>query len=161
MMNRVVGYEAFNNMKDCFGNEYQVGETYETSGPIKFKENGFHFCTHISDVFRYCDGFDENTVVCEVIGSGDLHRYDDEIYDYLDMYSSSKFEVSKILSREEIVATAMSDGTISVLRLIAGYKLNDEEIALILSRFNEDAVRKYIDYYQKNNKAAFQRKRNV
>ena len=159
MTNRVVGYKAFNNMKDRFGNEYQPGIIYEIPGTIKFRKNGFHFCTNIADVFRYYDGFDDNTVICEVAGFGDLDKYDDEYYDYLDMYASSKLEILKVLSREEVLEIALNNSAIHILRFISGYKLTDEEIDVVLKRCQSPSVQEYIDYYQKNDKTAFQRRR--
>lgn len=153
-MNKVIGYKAFDNMKDYFGNEYEVGCTYESKG-----ESKFHFCEHIADVFRYYDGFDDNTKVCQVIGSGNLVHYDDETFEYFDMYESNKLEIIKVLSREEILEATYNDGFMSTLRLISSYKLTDEEIEAILNKHNEPAVKNYINYYQRNDEKAFIRTR--
>ncbi len=158
-MNKVIGYKAFNNMQDRFGNSYQLDVTYEVSGPVKFRKNGFHFCKNIEDVFRYYDGFDDNTIVCLVEGFGELDEYEDEMNEYFDMYSSSKLKILKILSRDEVLQIALSNGVISMLRFISGYKLTDEEINIILDRYHETLVEDYISYYQRGNKEVFQRKR--
>ncbi len=154
MMNKITGYKAFNNMKDYFGNTYEPGIEYGS------KDNKFHYCGHIADVFRYYNGFDDNTIVCKVEGSGEIYKYDDEVYDYLDMYESSNLKVLKPLSREEILETAFNDGVMSTLRLISSYKLTDEEINTILDRYcYEPSVKNYINYYQKNDEKAFTRNR--
>ena len=154
-----MGYKAFNNMQDRFGNTYQLDVVYEVVGPVKFRKNGFHFCKNIEDVFRYYDGFDDNTVVCRVVGFGELDEYDDEMHEYFDMYSSSKLRILKVLSRNEILQTVLNNGVVSMLRFISGYKLTDEEIDIILSMYHETLVEDYISYYQRGDKEVFQRKR--
>ena len=158
MMNRVIGYKAFDNMKDRYGNEYATDIIYEIPGMVNLRKEGFHFCEHISDVFRYYNGFDDNTVVCKVVGMGELDKYDDEYNEYFDMYESSKLRILKELSREEILEAACNDGIFSVLRLISSYKLTEEEINTILSRYNDNAIKDYIDYYQRNDEQAFIRR---
>lgn len=159
-MSRVVGYKAFDNMKDRFGNEYRTDIIYELTGPIKFRKNGFHFCKHIADVFRYYDGFSDDTIVCKVVGYGDLDKFDDENYEYFDMYASSKLKIIKELSREEILEATFKDGFMAILRLISGYKLNNDEIDMILDRYHEPIIEDYINYYQRKNEKAFVRKRS-
>ncbi len=158
-MNKVTGYKAFNNMQDRFGGSYQLDVVYEVSGPVKFRKNGFHFCKNIEDVFRYYDGFDENTVVCLVEGFGELDEYEDETNEYFDMYASSKLRILKVLSRREVLQTVLSNGVISILRFISGYRLTDDEINIILDMYHETLVKDYISYYQIGDKEVFQRKR--
>ncbi len=159
MMNKVVGYKAFNNMMDRYGNVYELNKDYHVKGKIKWQKNGFHFCHNLEDVFRYYDGFDENTVVCMVEGFGTVYTYFDEYADYYDMYVSSDIRILKVLSREEIINEVLSKNIFSVKRLVAGYKLTDEEINLILGTTNYKMIQPYINYYQKNDKEAFVRKR--
>ena len=159
MMNRVRGYKAYDNMNDRFNNEYEVGKEYFVDGPIKFKQCGFHFCKNLEDVFRYYDGFDENTVICEVEGYGDIDTYNDEFYGYYDMYASSNLKIIKVLSREEIIDIVINRSIDSIKRFISGFKLTETEEKMILDKFKEEVIEKYISYYQKNDKEAFQRKR--
>ena len=159
MMNKIKGYKAYNNMNDRFNNIYELDQEYEVKGPVKFRKNGFHFCKNIEDVFRYYDGFDQNTIICEVEGYGEIDTYNDEYYGYYDMYASSKIKILKVLSRDEIIDIVINEGLDEIKRFIAGFKLNNDEIELILEKFNEETVEKYINYYQKDDKEAFQRKR--
>ena len=159
MMNKIKGYKAFNNMTDRYGNIYEVGSTYEVTGPIKFQKNGFHFCKNLEDVFRYYDGFDENTTICEIEGYGDYDKYSDTYYDYYDMYAISSFKILKILNREEILNNVLNKGLMSTIRLISGYYLTDEEINTILNKYNDPMVDDFINYFQKDDLNAFVRKR--
>ena len=65
-------------ISDPFWYRPPAGKEYYIEGPIKFKERGFHFCKNLEDVFRYYNGFDENTVICEVEGFGEIDTYNDE-----------------------------------------------------------------------------------
>lgn len=158
-MNKITGYKAFDNMKDQYGNSYEVNKEYTQPGTIKFGTNGFHFCTHIADVLRYCDGFNDNTIICLVEASGEIDVYQDEYNEYFDMYSSSNLKIVKVLSREEIMDIALSENVHHVIRFIKGYKLTDEEINQIMDLYPNSIIKDYIDYYQKNDQEAFIRKR--
>lgn len=159
MTNKVIGYKAFNNMMDRYGNTYELNKDYHAKGRIKWQENGFHFCKNLEDVFRYYDGFDENTVVCMIEGYGTILTYCDSYAEYFDMYVASDIKILKVLSREEIINEVLNKNIFSVQRLIAGYKLTEEEIDLILKKADYERINQYINYYQKNDKEAFQRKR--
>lgn len=158
-MNKITGYKAFDNMKDQYGNTYEINKEYTQTGPIKFGVNGFHFCTHIADVLRYYDGFNENTIICLVEASGETDIYQDEYNEYFDMYASSNIKILKILSREEIMEIVLNESVHSVIRFIKGYKLTEEEINQIIDLYPNSIIKDYIDYYQKSNQEAFIRKR--
>lgn len=160
MMNKIKGYKAYNNMNDRFNNSYEIGKEYYIEGPIKFKERGFHFCKNLEDVFRYYNGFDENTVICEVEGFGEIDTYNDEYYGYYDMYASSNIKIIKVLSREEIIDIIINRNIDSIKRFISGFKLTEEEELIILNKFKEEIIEKYINYYQKNDEKAFTKKRS-
>lgn len=159
-MNKTIGYKAFTNMKDRYNNTYEIGKTYSVKGKIKWQENGFHFCKNLEDVFRYYDGFDENTDICLVKGFGTIKTYYDNYFEYYDMYVSSDISIIKKLSREEIIEKVIHKSIFSITRLISGYKLTDNEINYILENSDFRILKPYINYYQKNDKTAFQRKRN-
>lgn len=142
-------------MEDRFGNSYETPVLYDNCGD---NHRDLHFCGNIADVFRYCDGFDDNTNICLVEGSGEIYKYDDEIFEYFDMYVPSKLRVISVLSREEILAAALEGSFPSVLRFISGYKLTEEEIAIILDKYKDKHIENYINYYQRNDEKAFQRK---
>ena len=61
-MKEVKGYKAFNKDKtNRYGLPFTEGVTYKVGGDISFGNagNGFHMCTHLSDVFRYFDAIDD------------------------------------------------------------------------------------------------------
>lgn len=158
MMNKVVGYMALNNMKDRFGNEYQVGGNYHMDGDITYEHNGFRFCGNLEDVFRYCNGFDENTNICLVEGFGKVRIDNDETMEYFDLYATSDLTVLKVLEREEIINDVINKNCFSKARLIAGFKLTDEEIDYMLQNSIGEHLEPYVDYYQRGDKKAFQRR---
>ena len=51
----VTAYKAFGPDWKCRDFQFEVGKTYEMSGPIVPCERGFHACTIPHDVFRYYD----------------------------------------------------------------------------------------------------------
>ena len=159
MMNSITGFKAFNNMMDRYGNTYELNKEYKVYGSIKFHKNGFHFCKNLEDVFRYYDGFDKNTIVCQVYGYGVLDKYDDIYNDYYDMYASSNIKLIKTLTRDEILNIVLNKGVNSIIRLISGYYLNNEEINIILNKYNNQEVRNFIDYYQKDILNAFEKRK--
>lgn len=158
-MNKVIGYKAFSCMNDRFNNIYKLNNEYKVEGEIKFGQNGFHFCEHLEDVFRYYDGFDEDTVICQVEGYGQIDTHEDKNYGYYDMHATSKMKILKVLSREEIMDIIMGKNIECVKRFIAGYKLTKEEKEQIQDKYNFEIIEQYIDYYQYDNKEAFQRTR--
>ena len=159
MKNRIKGYKAYTNMMDKYGNTYELQKEYSQNGDIKFGINGFHFCTHIADVFRYYDGFDSDTNICEIEGYGELNKYDDEYNEYFNMYASSKIKILKSLSREEIIDAVLEENIFAALRFIQGYKLTEEEMQRFIQKYQNQIIQDYINYYQKNKKDTFQRKR--
>ena len=50
----MIGYKAFNSDWTCRGKQYKVGESYHEDN-VKLCNHGMHFCTELSDVFRYYD----------------------------------------------------------------------------------------------------------
>ena len=123
MMNRIKGYKAFNNMMDRYGNVYEIDKEYHVAGRIKWQENGFHFCNNLEDVFRYYDGFCENTTICLVEGFGTIVTYYDDYAEYYDMYVSSDIKILKVLSREEIINEVLDKNIFAKQRFISGFKL--------------------------------------
>lgn len=149
----IKGYKAIN--KDCtnrYGFKLEVGKTYFKDGEIKFGNhgNGYHMCLNIEDTLRYFDFFNEDCIICEVEGFGEIKEYEDTYNDYYDMYVVSNIKITKMLNREEVInkVLSMTDER-DVKRFISGYKLNENEIGLIADRWHDNInVLKYIDYYQ-------------
>src|SRR3990167_1935804 len=52
---RVTAYKAFNKDWACRGFQYEVGRTYEMTGPVVVCQSGFHACTIPADVWAYYD----------------------------------------------------------------------------------------------------------
>lgn len=156
----VRGYKAFNkNMTNRYGAEFEVGNVYEVEGSAHFGNNGngFHFCKRLEDTLRYFDAMDDEIQIAEVIGSGSICEYCDEYYGYYDMYSATKLEVVKVLSRNDILKMFL-DNQLSnrVIRFIQGYNLNEYEKMAFRYRYSDDmAILKNIDYYQDGIKDAF------
>ena len=94
-----------------------------------------------------------------VEGSGIVFTYYDDYAEYYDMYVSSDIRILKELSREEIINSVLHKNIFSIQRLVSGYKLTDDEINIILENSDSRFIKPYVDYYQKNDKEAFQRKR--
>lgn len=71
----IKGYKAFdrqsslyNGLMNCKGRPYEIGKTYTASGRIVICKNGYHFCTKLTDCFRYYNNV-PGIVICEVEGS--------------------------------------------------------------------------------------------
>ena len=67
----VKGYKVFNPDWTCQGFKYKVGKTYELTGELRIRKNGFHFCKKASDCFNYYP-FDSKNKVAEVIAHGNI-----------------------------------------------------------------------------------------
>src|SRR3990167_4071576 len=72
---RVTAYKAFNKDWACRGFQYEVGRTYEMTGPVVVCQSGFHACTIPADVWAYYDITESRiarvTVVDPVAHEGD------------------------------------------------------------------------------------------
>lgn len=159
MNNKVNGYKAYTvkngELIDNFGNSYKVGELYIVNSEEGSNKRQFQFCTHPADTLRYVDGFNDEIAVCEVVGSGDLQKYDDHNYDYYDMYLSSSLEISRIIPRAELINEILYNSSYpGVERLVSGLKLTDDELNCIISYLQKDNYwlhnKNTIDYYVKN-----------
>lgn len=152
------GYKAFNKgLIDNYGNVYELNKKYLYEGKIKFKQSGFHFCKNMEDVLRYYNSFERDIEICLIKAEDVIEDYDDDYYGYYDMHSSSSFIILKVLSREEIIDIMLETNEIRICRFIQGFKLTEEEIKLILNKYNR--VEDYILYYQKNDEDAFRRRK--
>lgn len=151
----IIGYKAFNkNFTNNYNQKFEVGKTYFCPGKIEYgvNGNGFHFCENIEDTLRFFNAMNEEIIICEVVGMGEILSYDDEYNGYYDMHVCSEIYISKVLSRDEIVNYFISQPKFRQERFIQGYKLTAEEISL----FNSKQLTKTINYYQKNIKDAFE-----
>lgn len=156
---KIKGYKAFNSdLSNRYGALFEVNGTYSVDGEAIFGNNGngFHFCERLEDTLRYFDAMDGEVQIAEVIGSKDIREYNDEYYGYYDMYSATKLEVVRVLTRTEIINMFSSLPGYRVVRFVQGYRLSDEEKAWFKLRYLDDSdVLKAIAYYQEGDKEAY------
>ncbi len=164
------GYKALNSdMTDNCGRKFEEGKTYHVDGELSFAAtgNGFQMCKRMEDSFRYIK--DENSLVASVTGFGEIAESFDDHYEYYDLYVVRDIKINHLLSREEVINNILQGDEYDVCRfIITGFKLTDEEVELIRTKFgSSDMIDKYIDYYVYGNKHAFDdgislmKKRNV
>lgn len=154
----IIGYKAFNNDKTNRYNQiFEEGKSYYITGELKWGShgNGYHFCLHMADVFRYFD----NPLIGKVTSLGKILKYDDEYYGYYDMYVSEGIYINRFLTRKEIIDYFLkSQNYYELEHFLISFKLNKEELkefSLKLKENNE--LKKYLDYYQKQELDAFTR----
>lgn len=157
---RIKGYKAFSeNRVNRYGYQFNEGKHYRVNGDISFGNygNGFHFCTNIEDTFRYVDAMNSKVELAEVIGSGEMVKYNDEYYGYYDMYAASDLDVVRFLSRKEIVEHFLINAnSLAVRRFVSTFKLTEEEIVLFKYKFFDDIdILNAIKYYQENDKDVY------
>lgn len=148
----IKGYKAFHKDKtNRYGKVFEEGKTYCVDGPIVFGNsgNGYHFCTHLSDVFRYFDAIYDEVLVAEVTGRGKLRRYDDEYYGYYDLYCCEQITIERFLPREEIIQIMLHSNEFDVKNFIWTFRLTPEEKFAFFERFSDNkALCEWILYYQ-------------
>ena len=86
----IKGYKGFDQNLKCRDIQYEVGGEYELEGEVKCCRHGLHFCENPFDVFMYYPP--NNSRYCEVEGSGNIDRHDDD----------SKVACSKLKIEKEI-----------------------------------------------------------
>ncbi len=141
----VVGYKMFNgDFTNRYGMKYELGQTYYKEGNIRFGlgGNGFHFCRNFEDTFKYYDT-SEDFILAEVVGSGKLVEYNDEYYEFFQMYASSELKIVRIIDRKEIMEMAKKISYIGYRfkRFIQLYYLTEEEEKELIELYP-----KYEDY---------------
>ena len=156
----IKGYKAFGaGLKNRYGMVFEVGKTYHANGEIEFGcgGNGFHFCTHLSDVFRYYNK-DEEIIVAEVYTEDtgyDIDSYDDDYNGYYDMYACKNISINRIISRKEIIEKMLNSSYYEIVKFIPTFKLTDEEARLFMELSKE--IEKIVRYYQFNEIDIFQK----
>lgn len=155
----VIGYKCFNKgLVTRYGDVLEVGKEYTSIDNPKFGHSGFHFCKNMEDTFRYFDCFNDEVDVCIVEGFGKVERYDDEYYEYFDMYTTDKIKILQKLSREEIIYEGLNLDALRAERFVSTFGLTKEEIKLFKERFfYSNRVLNAISYYQENDKEVYKR----
>lgn len=152
------GYKCFNSdMTNLYGNKFEVGKKYSIRGELKIgtRGNGFHICGNLEDTLKYFGAFNEDIVICEVIGTGEILSDWDDYYGF-EKLAVSELEIVKILSRDEIIQMALSFGEDRVFRFIQLFKLTEEEIKLFEEKYSKYMrILMAIEYYQKGNKDVY------
>ena len=159
-MRIINGYKAFNSdLTNNYGKKFTEGYVYHVSGDVSFgvKGNGFHFCKRMEDTFRYIN--DDNKLVAEVTGFGNIKEGFDNYNEYYDMYSASSIKINRFLSREEVLNYVMHANEFAVIRfIVTGFKLTDEEISLFRNIFSDSLlINNYLDYYYLHDKDIFKK----
>ncbi len=158
-MKDIKGYKAFNkNKTNRYGVPFVEGVTYKVDGDIAFGNsgNGFHMCTHLSDVFRYFDAIEDEVLVAKVIGRGDRREYSDEYEGYYDMYACREMQIIRFLSREEVIAHMLNAIEPDVIKFLKTFALTGDEKIQFLRKFRgNQRVLEHILYYQYGRKEVF------
>lgn len=157
----IFGYKCFNaGLLNLYGKEFSVGKIYVAPGKIKFGHNGngFHLCKNIEDTFRYFDTTKKDICVCEVVGSGNMHKYEDEYNEYYEMYAVEKLKIIKQLTRDELIQIGLKLNELRAQRFVSTLSLTLDEINLFKEKFkNSRNVLNAIAYYQENDKEIYNR----
>ncbi len=150
--NMIIGYKLFNkDFTNRYGMKFEIGQKYIKEGNVRFgvHGSGFHFCKNFEDTFRYFDS-SEGFILAQVIGSGDIVEYNDDYYEFYDMYASSELTIIKIISREEIMEMAKDICNIEykIRRFIQLFHMTDDEEKQLI-KVNpslEDTINLYKSY---------------
>ena len=99
-------FKAFKgDLQNQSGPPFAAGVVYSKSfDTLKFGEfgHGYHVAKNLVDTFRFFNPCLDN-IYCEVLCSGKFLLQKDYLYQSDDMYVVEKFEIIKILSREDIL----------------------------------------------------------
>lgn len=149
------GFKSFDiDHTNNYGIEFFEGEKYHVEGQIIYgvHGNGIHFAKNLEDTIRF-SGEDtglKNVAIAEVIGDGIIVEGFDHYNGYYDLYSCSDLEVIKFLTREEIIAHALTLNEFAMERFVSLFRLTSEEIEMFKGK--SIRVDNALEYYQLNNK---------
>ena len=159
----VTGYKAFDSKtNNRYGKHFEEKKVYSVDGTIKFGNtgNGYHMCSRLEDTLRYFDMNDE-FVIGEVIGFGDVVTYEDEYNGYYDMYAARKIYIKRFLKREEIIKMMLNVNENRAFRFVQFFPLTDEEKEMFrLAYCSSSKVLDGISYYQDKDLEVYSRKSN-
>lgn len=127
----IIGFKGSNeDLTNRYGDKFEIGKIYHADGEIKWGNNGngFHLCTYVEDCYRYVDP--NNSVMMEVVGFGDIKKYDDEYYGYYDMYVCEYLRIIRKISREEIIDMMLHTYKERRDRFIRDFNLTEDELKL-------------------------------
>ena len=127
----IIGYKGFNkDFTNRYGDKFELHKIYHANGEIKWGNhgNGFHLCTNLEDCYRYVDP--EDCIMTEVIGFGNMEKYDDEYYGYYDMYVCEYLRIIRVISRKEIIDMMLNTYLERRNRFIRDFNLTEDELKL-------------------------------
>ena len=157
----IMGYKAFDSKtNNRYGMHFEESKVYKVDGEVKFGTcgNGYHMCSRLEDTLRYVDTNDD-FVIAEVIGFGDMVLSEDEYNGYYDMYAVRNIYIKKILSRDEIIKMMLNVNENRAFRFVQFYPLSDEEKEMFkLGYAFSEKVLDGIRYYQEGDKDVYSRK---
>ena len=159
----IKGYKCFNKgLITNYNDKLELNKIYHVKDNIKFSQSGFHLCSYLEDTFRYFDTFQNEVDVTEVIGYGNISKYDDEYNGFYDMYSVEFMKIVRVLLREDIIKYAINLPEYRLLRFISLYKLNLNEIKLFKKLYyNNKNIINAIMYYQENIKDVYEKEYKI
>ena len=96
------GYKVFNSDWTCRDFKYEVGKTYEMEEHPICCNNGFHFCTNLSDCFNYY-GFNTNNKVAEIEALGEIDKSDDDT-----KHCTNKIKIVREIAWKEVLTLCNS-----------------------------------------------------
>lgn len=155
------GFKALNKqMMNQYGNKFEEHTTYSIPNNIELTKGpmgtGWHFTPYLEDTLRYVDGMTKNIKIVKVIARKEIITFDDEYNGYYDISATREITIEHILTRKEIINYMLHRPTPAMIRFISGYKLKEEEIALIKESFHHNLnISLAIEYYQKDNKEVY------
>lgn len=157
----MLAYKIFKKgLKNKYGFKFEINKKYKidtSKNDLKFGLNGygFHIVTNLEDGFRYFER-DEELDVTLIETEGKLLEFEDEYYGYYDMYVTDEIKILKILTREEILDYMLKTNEDRIIRFIQTRDLNQNDLNKITNTYLDKKVYQYIEFYQYNNKLAFE-----
>ena len=159
----IMGYKAFDSKtNNRYGMHFEESKVYKVDGDIKFgnQGNGYHMCSRLEDTLRYVD-MNDDFVIAEVIGFGDMVLSEDEYNGYYDMYAVRNIYIKKILTRDEIIKMMLNVNENRAFRFVQFYPLSDEEKEMFrLGYAFSEKVLDGISYYRDGDTEVYSRKKN-
>ncbi len=160
------GYKATDGeRKNRFGLLIEEGKIYTAVGEIIpgqysiEKMNGYHMSEPLANVFRYFDSETQGIEVAEVRGFGNCVKFDDEDYDYFDMYVCEHLEIIRFMKREEYIEKMLHQSETDIINFFRTFKLNEDEKELFSKSLKSyySRARSALAYHQYGDKEIYNR----
>ena len=159
------GYKGFKKgLINAYGVKFKEHQDYKVDlnkKDLKYgtRGYGFHFAENLEDCLRYYNGLEEEIDIAKVKALGNVLESYDDYYGYYGLYVTDHIYIEHVMTKEEIINYIKNVNPLRIERFIEGYKLTDEEIAIILKENpNNYRLIKAINYYQNKNKFVYTRR---